>query len=112
MLIAGFDGKGLYRLISYCHTASEVVARIGPHNLPGTCHRRDVCLLYAQVIDVILDEKGVAYPFAEQQLVICQSDDVLCQHVVGRLEGIVHFVPPVVARTVEGIVQVQQMSRA
>ena len=81
-------------------------------HLSGTCHRGDVCLVDVQMVHIVLQEEGVVEYSSKENLVIREADDVLRQDVVGRLKTLVHIVPAVVASTVEGIADVQQVGIA
>ena len=62
------------------------------------------------MVDVVFEEDGVGHPSSEKRLVVGKSDDVFLQDVIGGFETLVHLVPSVVACSVEGITQVDQMS--
>ena len=109
MLIAGLDSQ----LRQYLHfranaTTHAVLGALRGH-LVGQCDKREVCLLHTQVVDVILQEEGIAHPAIPEHLVIRQSDDMLSQHVVGWHEIFLYIIPAVVARTVQRVAQIEQM---
>ena len=58
------------------------------------------------MVHVVFQEEGVAEHPAKERLVVGEADDMLGEHIVGWLKRLVHIVPAVVARAVEGIAQV------
>ena len=109
MLVAGLDGQFGPYLELRAHAAAEAVLRFPGSHLVGECDEREVLLLDAEVVDVVFQEEGIVEPSAYERLVVGQPHDVLGQHVVGGLEVGLDVVPPVVARAVQRIAQVQQV---
>ena len=72
-------------------------------HLSGTCHRGNVRLVDVQMVHVVLQEEGVVEYSSPKNLVIGESDDMLCQDVVGGFEALIYLVPTVVASTVQPV---------
>ena len=106
MLIAGLQCQRLYRLHLDADTPPQIIRCRSALHLSRTCDGRNIGLIDIQVVHVILQEEGIVENPTEKRLIIRQADDMFRQHVIGRLKALVHIVPAVVARTVEGIAQV------
>ena len=109
MLVVGLHSQHGQQLEPCSQAVAPVVGCRRPLHLARARHRGNVRLLDGDVVHVVFHEEGVVQPSAGQRLVVGQPDDMLRQHVVGRFKAGVHLVPAVVARTVQGIVQVQQV---
>ena len=110
VLITGLDRQRLHQLETESCSPSQVVLGGGALHISGACHRGNVCLSDVEMVDVVLEEEGVGHPPSEERLIIGETDDVFLQDVVGWFETLVHLVPSVIARAVEGITQIGQMS--
>ena len=100
MLERGFQGKGLRKDEAGTGSVAQVVFGDGTMYVVGACRGSRISLSDVGMVHIVFDKEGRVPAVVEKGLMVGETDDVLCQHVVRRFEVGIKVVISIVARPV------------